>query len=71
MGTVSTIDAVNFPKQGQWLNCRMKVCFHYDTTKTVGGVCIRDDMEKPFETIIKLDDGRVVRGVECQFQPED
>lgn len=26
-----------------------------------------DDREEPFETLIKLDDGRVVRGTECQY----
>ena len=31
------------------------------------GTVIRDDREEPFETLIRLDDGRVLRGVECQY----
>lgn len=31
------------------------------------GYIVRDDREEPFETIIKLDNGRYVRGAECQY----
>jgi hypothetical protein len=31
------------------------------------GTIVRDDIEAPYETIIKLDNGRYLRGVECQF----
>ena len=43
------------------------MCFHYDTSVEIPGTVIRDDREEPFETLIKLDDGRVIRGVECQY----
>ena len=67
MGCVSTITAYSFPKQSEYVNRRCKVCFHYDTTKWIMGTVIRDDREEPYETLIKLDDGRVMRGVECQY----
>ena len=31
------------------------------------GTIVRDDLEEPFETIIKLDNGRYLRAVECQY----
>lgn len=31
------------------------------------GTVIRDDREEPYETLIQLDDGRTMRGVECQY----
>ena len=67
MGCVSTITATNFPEQSQYINRKCWVCFHYDTSVWIPGVIIRDDREEPFETLIKLDDGRIVRGVECQY----
>lgn len=39
----------------------------YDTSRYIGGTIIRDDREEPFETLIRLDDGRVIRGTECQY----
>ena len=67
MGCVATITAYNFPKQSAYVNRRCEVCFHYDTTVVIPGTIIRDDREEPFETLIKLDDGRVLRGTECQY----
>lgn len=67
MGCVSTITAYDFPKQSQYVNRRCMVCFHYDTSKWIMGTVIRDDREEPFETLIQLDDGRTMRGVECQY----
>lgn len=67
MGCVATITATNFPKQTQYVNRRCKVCFHYDTSLEIPGTIIRDDSEEPFETLIKLDDGRTVRASECQY----
>lgn len=67
MGCIDTIDWYKFPAQSGMVNRRVKVCFHYDTSHFVNGTLIRDDREEPFETLIKLDDGRVIRGVECQF----
>ncbi len=67
MGCVDTITVYKFPKQSEHVNRRVKVCFHYDTNKWIMGTIIRDDREEPFETLIKLDDGRVIRGTECQY----
>jgi hypothetical protein len=67
MGCVGTITADRFPAQSVHLMQRVDVCFHYDTTRLVPGILVRDDIEKPFETIIQLGDGRFLRGVECQY----
>ena len=67
MGCVDTITAYKYPKQSEYVNRRVRVCFHYDTSKWIEGKIIRDDREKPFETLIELDDGRVIRGTECQY----
>lgn len=67
MGCVRTITAENFPKQSSEVNRMVEVCFHYDTSKQVAGRIVRDDREEPFETIIWLEDGRFVRGTECQY----
>lgn len=68
MGCVTNITAEAFPKQGYQLGKRVRVCFHYDTTKHVDGEVVRDDMEQPFLTVIRLDDGRHVLATECQYQ---
>jgi len=57
-----------FPKQGTFLNQTVAVVFHYDTTRTLFGVVVRDDCEEPGLMIIKLDDGRHVMATECQYQ---
>lgn len=67
MGCVETISAYSFPKQSQYVGRRCKVCFHYDTSQEFKGTVIRDDREDPFETLIRLDDGRVLRATECQY----
>ena len=77
MGCVSTISYNNFPKQGdisapvysRLLGKRVKVCYHYDTSKFHYGTIVRYDREEPFETIIALDNGRYIRAVECMFSP--
>ena len=69
MGCIETITVYKFPKQSEFVNRRVRVCFHYDTSKWIEGKIIRDDREEPYETLIELDDGRVIRGVECQFTP--
>ena len=67
MGCVAGISIDRFPKQSDDLGSRVEVCFFFDVERTIGGTIIRDDREDPYETIIRLDDGRVVRGVECQY----
>lgn len=69
MGCVDTIDAAKFPKQGAWVGMQVRVCFHYDTARTMPGLVVRDDAEEPGLMIIKLDDGRYVLSTECQWRP--
>lgn len=69
MGVKENITATEFPKQGELAGKRVLVCFHHDTSRTVEGVVLRDDVEEPFRRVIHLDDGRVVLDTECQFQP--
>ena len=45
----------------------MAVAFHDDTAAAVPGETVRDDVEAPHETVIRLDDGRVVRGAACRW----
>lgn len=76
MGCIETIAYDRFPKQrGQdykypkfAVGSRVEVCYQYDSSKKHSGIIIRDDVEEPFETIIKLDNGRYLRGAECQFR---
>lgn len=65
MGSHPNITVDKYPRQGSYLNLRVKVCFNYDTTEQFLGVMIRDDMEEPGISIIKLDNGRVLLTTEC------
>jgi hypothetical protein len=77
MGCVDTISYDKFPKQSDndykypQLGKRVKVCYHYDTSKFHYGVIVRDDNEEPFRTIIALDNGIYVLGSECQYSFAD
>lgn len=71
MGVVANVDYKRMPKQGPWLGKRTRVCFRYQTKRTVMGTIVRDDYEAPWVTIISLDDGRVVLASECQHSPQD
>jgi len=70
MGRHKNITANIFPRQGTFLNKKVQVFFHYDTNKTIGGLVVRDDVEEPNLTIIKLSDNRYVLGEECQYKDE-
>lgn len=75
MGCIENITYDKFPKQKDKnyrypryvVDSRVEVCYHFDSSKTHLGTIVRDDLEEPYETIIKLDNGRYLRGVECQF----
>jgi len=67
MDAIDPIGFDRFPAQGDFLGRRVKVCFDYDTSRTIEGKVIRDDAELPGLMLIQMDDGRVVRGVECQY----
>ena len=76
MGCIDTITYDKFPKQKDEnyiypVGGRVKVCYHYDTLKYHYGTIVRNDLEEPFETIIKLDNGRYLRATECQFSHVD
>lgn len=74
MGYVDNITFDKYPKQADenykypHVGKRVAVCYHYDTSKLHYGVIVRADREKPFETIIALDNGRYVRDSECQYR---
>ncbi|MFB5759035.1 hypothetical protein [Paenibacillus medicaginis] len=67
MGVHQNITANKFPRQGEWLDTDVEVCFHYNTNTKFRGKIIRDDMEEPNRMIIQLEDGRVVLSTECQY----
>lgn len=67
MGINKNIGFGVYPKQGDYLDARVNVIYNYDTTIKESGTIIRDDIEEPFRTVIKLDDGRILLGSECQF----
>ena len=74
MGVIKTITFDSFPKQNTGsfgVGTKVSVCYHYDTNKTHEGTIVRADVEEPFETIIKLDNGRFLRSTECQYWPID
>lgn len=68
MGMAENIKYDDFPKQGSFYRKRVTVCFHYDTTKRIEGLCVRDDMSEPGMQIFQLADGRYVLSTECQWQ---
>lgn len=67
MGVHQNVGYDKFPKQGSFLGEEVKVCFNYDTSKTLKGKVIRDDIEEPYLTLFQLEDGRVIRSAECQY----
>lgn len=77
MGCIKNITFDEFPKQADEnykypkIGKRVMVCYHYDTSKYHYGIIVRNDIEEPFETIIKLDNGRYLRAVECQYSEID
>lgn len=73
MGCVANISYDKFPRQADGnykypqLGKKVKVCYHYDTSKYHYGIIVRSDIEEPFETIIQLDNRHFVRATECQY----
>lgn len=68
MGIVANIDFNHYPKQTEMAGRRVLVCFKYDTQHTIPATVVRDDEEDPGRTILRLDDGRIVLGTECQWR---
>lgn len=71
MGCEKAVGAERFPKQGEALDKQVRVCFDYDTSRTLLGLVVRDDAEEPFRMVIKLEDGRHVLATECMYQLVD
>ncbi|PWA08632.1 hypothetical protein DCC39_14430 [Pueribacillus theae] len=67
MGVHQNVSYNKFPKQGSFLGREVRVCFNYDTSKTLKGKVIRDDIEEPLLMLIHLEDGRVISSTECQY----
>jgi len=55
-----------YPEQGSWLGRRVEVLFGF-TGPAFKGVIVREDAVKPGLLIIRLDDGRHVLSLECQY----
>ena len=68
MGIVNNINFNEFPKQGDKLNSKVEVCYNYDTSKYHNGVIVRDDINEPFITIIKLENGNYILATECMYR---
>lgn len=69
MGVHENIGADVYPEQSRYKGERAFVVFHYDTSRKFEATVLRDDKDAPWETLLQLDDGRVVRSVECQWSP--
>ena len=67
MGVVRGVNTKEWPEQSEHVGFLVRVCFGYDTSATLAGRLVRDDVSHPFETIIRLEDGRHVLGTECQY----
>lgn len=68
MGNHINITATKFPKQGQQLGKAAKLIFHYSNPE-IDAVVVRDDIESPFITAFKTEDGRFILATECQWHP--
>lgn len=69
MGCVATIAHDKFPRQSAIHppGTRLRVSFHFDTTYSLLGTVVRNDVEPPNRMIIALDDRRYVLDTECQY----
>jgi hypothetical protein len=67
MGVVKNVDFDKFPQQSVFLGKGIRACFSYDISHAVNGTIVRMDIEAPYVTILKLDDGRFVLSTECQY----
>lgn len=68
MGSKENINYDQYPKQTNKVGKKVEVCYHYNTSKTHHGFILRDDAEDPYETIFQLENGRVLRSVECHYR---
>jgi len=63
----SELNELQLPKQEN-VGRKADVCFHYDTSRTLEGRIVRDDVAEPYITLIELADGRIVHAKECQYR---
>lgn len=72
---MSNMGYKEYPKQdkisSKYVNfstgARVKVYFEDYMTNYCLGIIVRDDVEEPYKTIIKLDDGRYITGDDCKY----
>lgn len=55
-------------KQGNFINRKCNIFFNYNIKNFISGKIIRDDIEEPFKTLIKLNDGTIIDSKECLYQ---
>lgn len=67
MGTHKNININKYPKQSWRLKAKVKLYFHYDTSKSLNGEIVREDTEEPFLMIIKSETGKFYLATECQY----
>ena len=69
MGVVLNIGATKFPEQDpEKQQKRVAVRFRDNSGVDVLGTIVRSDAEEPYQTIIKLDDGRYILDSECMYR---
>ena len=61
---------MEYPTQGSYLGKRVLVQFNFSEPSFKGEI-IRDDTSDSYHTVIRLDDGRIVLGVECSFSLDE
>lgn len=66
MGVHENISYDRFPRQSDHIGKGVYVAFHYDLTRTLDGVIVRDDTEEPGRMIIKCGPFYYL-STECQF----
>lgn len=64
---MSKIGKETYPEQFGSVGDRVLVAFKYDIANPLPATVLRDDAEEPFTTVLRLDDGRIVMGSECQW----
>lgn len=62
---VKYISINTFPKQGVLFRKQVDVYFEVGSPESIRGVVVRDDIEAPHITIVRLMNGRHVLGSEC------
>lgn len=56
-----------YPEQTKNVGRKVNVIFNYDINNSLIGTVIRDDAEDSYTTLFKLEDGRIINALECQY----